>query len=115
MTSMELVLSHSEEIKNVVFVIGDRDFYDLFKFFKKKKFNTYILGFRKNLSSHFFDLFSPNNIIYINDHWNEIVQRVEDNEFPPLVYNSHTFINQREINLGQFNNESKSYNQNVEK
>lgn len=103
MTTMELLLAHPE-VKTVVFVIGDRDFYDLFKYLKKIKMNTFVFGFRKNLSGHFFSLISPDNIVYINDHWDEIIGAQVDEEFPPLTPTGK-FDEQRQINFRKCNSE----------
>lgn len=98
MTTMELVLSHSEEIKNIVFVIGDRDFYDLFKYLSPK-FNTQIFGFRKNLSGHYFEILPMDKIVYINDYWDQVILSNEDEEFPPLESSGSKFIEQRQISF----------------
>jgi hypothetical protein len=105
---MKLLLAHPE-LKNVVFIIGDRDFNDLFKYLRKIKLNTYIFGFRKNLSSHFFNLFSTDNIFYINDHWNEIISSPLDDEFPPLTPINNKFSEQRHINFRKCNSEIQKF------
>ena len=69
MTTMKLLLANPT-IKNIVFIIGDRDFIDLFHHVKDTNINTWVFGFRANLSSHIFEVFPPDRIIYINDYWN---------------------------------------------
>ena len=115
MTTMELLLSHSKNIKNIVFVIGDRDFYDLFKHLKKYEFNTYIFGFRKNLSGHYFSLFSPENIIYLNDNWDKIMINSGNDDFPPLTLTGNNYSDYRNINLNKTVNETPKHKPGFEK
>jgi len=114
MTTMELLLTH-QEVKNVVFVIGDRDFYDLFKYLKKVNINTSIFGFKKNLSGQFFNLFSPDSIFYINDYWNEIFLSSDADEFPPLTPNYNNTGEQRQINLMRNPSEMSKGRMSIEK
>jgi hypothetical protein len=111
---MELLLTH-QEVKNVVFVIGDRDFYDLFKYLKKVNINTSIFGFKKNLSGQFFNLFSPDSIFYINDYWNEIFLSSDADEFPPLTPNYNNTGEQRQINLMRNPSEMSKGRMSIEK
>jgi hypothetical protein len=114
MTTMELLLTHPE-LKTVIFVIGDRDFYDLFKYLKKTEINTLIFGFKKNLSGQFFNLFSPDNIFYINDYWDEIIYNQMDDEFPPLTPNDLKLGEQRHINFRKCNSDVHKVKLNSEK
>eukprot|EP00344_Euplotes_crassus_P010079 CAMPEP_0197008608 /NCGR_PEP_ID=MMETSP1380-20130617/46058_1 /TAXON_ID=5936 /ORGANISM="Euplotes crassus, Strain CT5" /LENGTH=180 /DNA_ID=CAMNT_0042429295 /DNA_START=298 /DNA_END=837 /DNA_ORIENTATION=- len=114
MTAMELALAHSEEVKNIVFIIGDRDFYDLFKYLSPR-FNTKIFGFRTNLSGKYFELLSMDSFIYLNDYWSQIVLSNEDEEFPPLESSGNKFIEQRQINFKKTPSETPKVRQNGEK
>lgn len=104
MTTMELLLAHPE-IKNVVFIIGDRDFYDLFRYLSKIKMNTYIFGFRANLSSHVFNVFSPKHVFYINDYWEDYISPAVE-EFPPLTPTNVKPGENRQINFRKCNSEA---------
>ena len=106
MTTMEL-LSAYPEIKNVVFVIGDRDFNDLFRYLKKINVSTYIFGFRSNLSGLMFKIFPAERIFYINDSWEKYINSSIDEEFPPLASVHIKPIESRHINLGKKWSDSK--------
>lgn len=98
MTTMQLLNSHPE-IKNVVFVIGDRDFYDMFKYIKDTNINAWVFGFRANLSRYIFDVFPPDRVYYINDYWSSYVSSTVEDEFPPLNPSDYHLTEIREINL----------------
>lgn len=100
MTTMELLVSHPE-IKNVVFVIGDRDFYDLFKYLKKRPVNTFIFGFKSNLSSHVFKVFNTKQIVYIDDYWLNYITVSCDKDFPPLTPSKVKPSEARSINFSK--------------
>jgi uncharacterized LabA/DUF88 family protein len=110
MTTMQLLLNNRDQIKNVVFVIGDRDFYDLFKYLRKIKMNTFIFGFRKNLSGQFYQIISPDNIFYFDDSWDSIISSSVEDEFPPLTPSGLKFSEQRQINLRKSNSEVPKFN-----
>lgn len=105
MTTMELLSIHPE-IKNVVFIIGDRDFNDLFRYLKKKAVSTYIFGFRSNLSSHIFKIFAAERIFYINDSWDKYSNSNFDEEFPPLTPGPFQMTESRQINFGKKSSEN---------
>lgn len=105
MTTMQLLLNHRDHIKNVVFVIGDRDFYDLFKYLRKIKMDMYIFGFRKNLSGQFYQIISPDNIFYFDDNWDSIIGSTAEDDFPPLTPTGLKYSEQRHINFRKSNSE----------
>lgn len=105
MTTMELLSAHPE-IKNVAFIIGDRDFNDLFRYLKKKTVSTFIFGFRSNLSSHIFKIFPAERIFYINDSWDKYINSFFDEEFPPLTPGPIKKFEPRRINFGKKSSEN---------
>lgn len=98
MTTMQLLNTHPE-LKNVVFVIGDRDFYDMFKYVKDIEVNAWVFGFRANLSRHIFEVFPMDRVVYINDYWSSYISTSVQDEFPPLDPTNVNLTEIRQINL----------------